>query len=270
MALSGCSSYRTDGVSSGQRAEMQRIIKVVGDAIVDPRQDSAAGLGRAAESTRAGTDGRLQVLSATDLDDDDLSNAQAELVWRIHLDASDDGFHRTSAATACFKVKFSYYELLGAPDEVRCPAQATALPPRPGAGSSGSTGPQTQMPARSQEALKKWLAGLPVKVPDAFATPFAVLAALPQQPAGSLPPQVQAKVLHGTWDGDVVMVSLWSPDTRECLLGSRIGKDVAVAPAGSAYTAPGEGGCGIGSGEMRYLDSSALAHAGQPLPTSTR
>jgi hypothetical protein len=116
--LGGCAGATGAG---SQAQEANRVVTTVSDAISYPHQRDAAGLARAAGSTQAGRDGRLEVIRARDLHGASLNDPQAELLFRVHLQSTGQGFSGAPAFTGCYRVTFDYYGALGGPVGVSCP-----------------------------------------------------------------------------------------------------------------------------------------------------
>jgi len=224
--------------TSPGNAETDRIAATVARAISSPRQSSANGLVRAALATHAAQASRLTVVEAEELHADKVADPFARLVFQVHLAASGTGFSSTEPITACYKVLFNYYGVIGSPQPISCPVGATAVVPAP-------VPPQAQavIPQNFDSTLTGLLAALPA-TPTAEEVAAAVQRGLPAPGVDpntgiqDLQPTVKS-VVNGTDLG----ISLRAPSTRDCLLGTRIGGKVQVGRPSRTRMEPGELSC---------------------------
>ncbi|PSL43513.1 hypothetical protein B0I31_13114 [Saccharothrix carnea] len=211
-----------DGVGEEGDAETDRQSSTLADAIGYPPQSDATGFARAALGTTLGKSAGFSVLRAEDLAHEDLEDPRARLVWRIHRDAFEGGWHRTPAFDACYQVDFNYYGAVAEPDRVTCPADATPITPPPL--------PRRDIPPDHIPALEATLGALPVtpgeaEVRTALATGLPAPQVDPETDLARIPPQVLVHV-----DGSDVGVALLADNhgTKDCVLGRRVGGEVLV------------------------------------------
>lgn len=126
LTLGGCSNPIGDD-------ETDRVIDVVSDAIVYPRQEDAAGLARAALATGAAHRGILQVLEYTDLphEDTDYLEPRSRLLVRVRHEGSNQGFSETKTVVACYSITFNWYMAVDGPERIDCPRDARPVTPPP-------------------------------------------------------------------------------------------------------------------------------------------
>lgn len=238
LALSAVLASCSVAAAKPGTAETDRIVETVATAISDPRQDTPDGVVRAALATRAGEDGRLAVVELEELDADGLSDPFVRLVFRIFVEASGSGISDSDAVTACYEAQFSYYGAIDRPSRVDCRAGATAIVPGPLAPQ-----PRVAIPADFDGPLAELLGALPA-APSAEGVSERVTGGLPAPGVDpntglqNVAPGVQASV-----SGADVGVALWEPDTRNCLLGARIGGQVSVWRPSRIQMQPGELSC---------------------------
>jgi hypothetical protein len=234
VLAAGCSLERRSD-------ETDRIARTVATAISHPRQDSAAGYARAALATGAGRDGRLQVVAMEELRARELIDPMARLVFRVHLEEEEAGwFTRTPAVTACYEARFSYYGVVGTPRRIGCPEDATPVVPPP-----TEPRPKVVIPAGADRLVGKVLAGAS-RAPAAAEVRAAVLEGLGRAARGrSVPPPEVAT------DGADIGVSLFEPDSRDCLLGARVDGQVLVWRPSRVQLQPGELSCDPGTALAR-------------------
>lgn len=221
LACGGGGPGSDTAATSAATAETDRVVRTVADAISYPRQDSADGLARAALATRAGSDGRLTVLSAEDLGDRGTAPdaAVARLVVRVDLG---------EPVVACYDVDFTYHGPLGRPEPRPCPEGAVAYVPPAAA-------PPPTLPADAADRLRAALESLPPAgrhdVPAVRAAVSALgLGAAPDVHRSPDPgPVVGVAVRAG---GDCVMARVLPDGTVEAWSPPRV------------TVQPGEAGCG--------------------------
>lgn len=217
--------------------ETDRIAKVVADAISYPRQDSAAGFARAALATRAGQDGRLRVVAIEELRADELEDPLARLVFRVHLESSEAGFTKIPAVTHCYEARFSYYGVIDSPRRIACPKDAAPIVPPP-----TEPGPRIAIPDGADELVERVLSRAsrrPRAEQVRAAVQEGLRGAAPADPAvRGQPPPPEVAV-----DGADVGVALLEPDSRDCLLGARLGGEVMVWRPSRVQMQPGELSC---------------------------
>jgi hypothetical protein len=234
--------------------ETDRIAKVVADAISFPRQSSAAGFARAALATRAGQDGRLQVVAVEELEADRPEDPRARLVFRVHLPADEGGWRTIPAVTACYEARFNYYGTIDSPGRMTCPRGAAAVTPP-----TEAPVPEVVIPTGADELVERLLTDA-ARTPDAAEVRAALEAGLRETAARAgtgpgappLPPEPQVAT-----QGDDIGVALFEPGDRSCLLGARTGGRVAVWRPSRVQLQPGELSCDPGT---------ALAGRGQRPP----
>lgn len=217
-------------------AQTDKVATTVADAISSPRQGSADGLVRAALGATENQD--FTVLEAEDLDADKIDDPLARLVFRVHLPATLSGFISADPVTACYEAEFNYYGVIGSPDRIRCPAGARAIVPPPIAPK-----PKIVIPQGFDSTLAELLAALPPRPSEEYVMAqvtegLPVPAINPESGLQDLPPVVETAVI-----GADVGVSLREPDTRDCLLGTRLGGQVKVGRPSRVQLQPGELSC---------------------------
>jgi hypothetical protein len=232
--------------------ETDRIAKVVADAISFPRQQSAAGFARAALATRAGQDGRLQVVAMEELEADRPEDPMARLVFSVHLPADEGGWSSTPAVTTCYEARFNHYGIIRSPKRMACPPGATPITPP-----TGAPVPEVEIPTGADELVERLLTDA-ARTPSAGEVRAALAAGLRQAAdragtgPGPRPPEPQVAT-----DGDDIGVALFEPEDRSCLLGARTGGRVTVWRPSRVQLQPGELSCDPGT---------ALAGLGQRAP----
>jgi hypothetical protein len=120
LMLAGCTSPEVAGVD--------REVQTLAEAISWPRQQSAAGFARAALQTPLGMSQGFAVLEAQDLSAPTLTDPMAHLTIRIYAPATG-GWGED--VTACYSMAFNYYGIVGVPERIRCPTDATPIIPPP-------------------------------------------------------------------------------------------------------------------------------------------
>lgn len=189
-------------------------------------------LQRSAVLGTAGGSGGFSVLVAQDLPANGPQDVHAHLVFRIHYDATEAGWTRTDAVTACYSVDFNHYGLAAGPTQVDCPADASpiTLPPTS----------SVEVPGSFDQPLHSALAALPVQPAEADVR--AVLART--MPAISGAPTATV-VVQGTDVG--VAYRMMDADTNhvDCLFGSRVNGTVRVWRPVGAEVQPGGLSCSV-------------------------
>lgn len=219
-------------------ADTDRQSETLALAIGYPRQEDAAGYARAALGTTLGKTGSLSILEATDLEHDTLDEPMARLVWRIHRDAYDSGWKSTPAMDACYTVEFNYYGASSGPSRTPCPADATPV--------TTSPVPRREISPDAVPALEAALGALGA-APSEADVRVALAAGLPAPPVdpetglARVPPEVFVKV-----DGADVGVALFARlgvDSKDCVLGRRLGGVVTVWGLNWRDLGPREASC---------------------------
>lgn len=219
-------------------AETDRQAATLANAISWPRQDSAAGFARAALATSLGKSSGFSVLEARDLDAPQLTDPMAHLVIRIHHEGSESGFSRTDPVTACYSLDFNYYGIIGTPDRITCPDNATAITPPPE--------PRREIPPGSDTALQSILTSLPA-TPNEADVMTALRTGLPAPPVdletrlAGVAPEVAATV-NGV-DVGVAIRMVDGSSGIECLFGSRVNGTILVWYPPRVLVQPGETSC---------------------------
>jgi hypothetical protein len=120
LMLASCTSPEVAGVD--------REAQTLAEAISWPRQQSAAGFARAALQTPLGKSQGFAVLAAQDRSAPNLADPMAHLTIRIYAPATGAW---GEDVTACYSMTFNYYGILGAPERISCPTDATPIIPPP-------------------------------------------------------------------------------------------------------------------------------------------
>lgn len=123
-AVSSCTSSAKLGT-----AETDRQAQTLAEAISWPRQHSAAGFARAALATTLGRTPAFAVLEMKDLHAPTLTDPLAHLVIGIHHPATDEKSGRTDEVLACYRMRFNYHGIIGAPESIECPQNALPIIP---------------------------------------------------------------------------------------------------------------------------------------------
>jgi hypothetical protein len=223
----------SDARLEAARLEADRVVRVVGDAIAHPRQESADGLARAALGTTAAQDGRLAVLAAEDLGAPgaaaDPEAAVARLRLRVELggpgEPAPDAAPGPAPFVACYDVEFTAYGPRDEAEPVACPAGAPAYVPP-------TTAPPPALPPDTTDRLRTALGALP---PADRHDESAVLAAVTALGLGTEPG------VH-TAAGPVVGVAVRLGD--DCVLARTLPDGTVEAWVPPRVTVePGEAGC---------------------------
>lgn len=211
--------------------ETDRVARIVADAISYPRQDTAAGLARAANETAAARDGRLTVIELHELEAEDLEDPLARLVFRIHLDESQAGFVTTPEITTCYRAEFNRYGVIDSPDRIDCPPNSVpvSVPPAPAV-------PVVPVGADKvvHQALRR--AAMPPVIGQVRADVLRGLTPRVTDPTASMPPEIVVST-----DGDDVGLALVGDG--DCVLGRRTAGSVEVWYPPSITVQPGELSC---------------------------
>jgi hypothetical protein len=136
------------------------------------------------------------------------------------------------AVTACYEARFNYYGVIGSPRRIACPRDAAPITP------PTEPGTKVAIPDGADELVERVLAGA-ARRPEADQVRAALQEGLGKAAAaGRVPPSPQVAV-----DGADIGVALWEPDTRGCLLGSRVGGQILVWRPSRVQLQPGELSC---------------------------
>jgi hypothetical protein len=232
LLLTACTS--ADGPDY---SETDRQSETLATAISYPRQADAAGFGRAVLATTLGKTPDFSLLEATDLDHVGPEDPMARLVWRIHQDGRD-GPNPEPAFDACYLVEFNYYGPTRGPELIDCPADATPITP--------PATPRHDIPAEANPALQATLVALP-PTPTEADVRAAVAAGLPAPPVdektglAGVPPDIFVTV-QGT-DVGVALFAKTGVESKECVLGHRVGNIVRVWGLSERDLGPREAPC---------------------------
>lgn len=115
--VSGCSG------SAPGNAETDRQARTLAEAVSFPRQTSAAGYEQALWATPRARSRGFDVLDAVDVRAKSLTDVSAKLLVLIHEDEQGQGFQHIAAVTACYRMLFNYYGVVGEPQRVACPKE---------------------------------------------------------------------------------------------------------------------------------------------------
>lgn len=107
--------------------ETDRVARVVAEEISYPPQESAVGYARAATESDAHATGHLTVVEMNEFDAEDPVDPTGELVLLVRQDESSDGFFDTEPASACYRVMFNHYGVIGKPWRADCPAEVVPV-----------------------------------------------------------------------------------------------------------------------------------------------
>ncbi|GAB2754465.1 hypothetical protein GCM10027020_03190 [Nocardioides salsibiostraticola] len=107
--------------------ETDRVARVVAEAISYPPQESSVDYARAAAESDAGEDGRLMVIEMNEFDAEDAIDPTSELVFLVRHSSSSGGFSNTEPDTACYRVMFNHYGVIGKPWRADCPAEVVPV-----------------------------------------------------------------------------------------------------------------------------------------------
>lgn len=220
FVLSACAAGSSQTDQAAQRVAV---------AMNAQRHNTAQGYARAALDARSGSSG-FSVLVAQDLSAKGPQDAHAHLVFRIHWDATESGWTRTDAVTACYSVDFNHYGLAAGPSRVDCPANASPITPPP-------TSP-VEIPDSFDQPLRSMLAALPGRPTDADvrAALARVMPAASAAPTATVTVQgADVGVAYRTMDADT--------DNVDCLFGSRVNGTVRVWRPAGVQVRPGELTC---------------------------
>lgn len=226
LLATGCDTLH-DG-----NAETDRIAQVVTDAISWPTQTSAVDYARAAAGTSAALDGRLTVVAADELDQQDDADPFARLVYRVHLEGSTGGWVETDPVTACYEVHLGMHGATHDPEPIDCPADAEPvdLPPVPPAA------PVAEVAEGSDDVLRQVLRSLGDRL-EVVALQQRLEARLPTA-RDALPPEVLVAS-----DGTTVGVAVRGEG--DCLLGLRTRDRVSIWRPADVQLQPGELTCDV-------------------------
>ena len=107
--------------------ETDRVAGVVAETISYPPQESTVDYARAAAESDAGEDGRLMVIEMNEFDAEDAMDPTGELVLLVRHPGSSGGLFDTQPNTACYRVMFNQYGVIGKPWRADCPAEAVPV-----------------------------------------------------------------------------------------------------------------------------------------------
>jgi hypothetical protein len=142
LALTSCAAGNSD---------TDRDAATIAGKIGYPRHRSAASSARVALGFPS-----TSVLEMRDFDLPDPQAKMVSLVIRIHHDEVTDGFIDKPAITACYRMNFNYYGVMGGASRATCPGNAAAILPPPQ--------PIWETPGSFDDVLRKVLTDLAVDV----------------------------------------------------------------------------------------------------------